>query len=79
MMAPMAASLKTPVASSLINAITGKGEIDFFHYYHCLRWWKFWEKKSQEQEEGIITWIKIFSSALFYKQYQDCWVFQLRA
>ena len=29
MMAPMAASLKTPVALSLINAITGKGESRF--------------------------------------------------
>ena len=68
MMAPMVASLIASMISSLIQFVASS-LIIFFHYYYYFKWWKFWEKWLQEQEEDIITWIKIFNSAQSFKKY----------
>ena len=39
----------------------------------------FWEKESEEQEEYLITWTKVFTSIQYFKKYQGYEVFLLQA
>ena len=81
LIAPMVPSLMQSFASSLKNAITGKGvrrtgkgqKCGFLSLLALPLMMKVLEKESQEQEEHMARWIiyiKIFSPTPFFKQYR---------
>ena len=76
LIALMASSLIKPVASVLINVLSGKGVMRVAkrqeERFTPLLALQEHFKESQEQEKDIIIWIiwtKIFSSAQYFKQY----------